>query len=135
MVRSSSCSRESCAALGQTGMAEAVVPHFVAGLNQPLHQPGVLLHPVPHDKKGAVGLVLFEQGHDLGGIDRGGTVVKSQSHGFLGGRPGPNVHGFGPPGRSGEGTGEKQPQQRQGHPAMKAVKLRHNIIILVTREK
>ena len=90
-------------------MAEAVVPHFVAGLNQRLHQPGVLLHPVPHDKKGAMGLVQFEQGHNLGGVDGGGTVVKGQGHGLLVGRPGPNGHGFGPPAGPGGPRREKTP--------------------------
>ena len=74
-------------------MAEAVVPHFVAGLKQGLHQPGVLLHLVPHDKKGAVGLVQFEQGHNLGGVDGGGAVVKGQGHGLFVGGPAQTVTG------------------------------------------
>ena len=115
-------------------MAEAVVPHFVAVLEQRLHQPGVLLHLVPHDKKGAVGLVLFEQGHDLGGVDGGGTVVKSQGHGFLGWSARPKRPRVRPPRPVRGGAGEKKPQQRQDHPEMKAVKSRHIIIVLVTSE-
>ena len=133
-VRSNSRSREIWVLLGHARMAEAVVSHFVAVLEQGLHQPGGLLHLLPQDKKGAVGLVQFEQSHDLRGIVEEGPSSKVRATAFSLGVPAHTVTGSAARTGPGRATREKNPEQRQDHPEIKAVKSPHDLIVLVTSE-